>query len=973
MNAMRVSDVRARLSQAKGPEFWRSLEELADTPEFQKLLDEEFPRLASVKDSAAGVGANGMNRREFLSLISASLVLAGAGGCAATAPESIIPYVRQPEDIVPGKPLFFATAMPISGYGIGVFGESHMGRPTRVDGNPQHPDSLGASNAMVQASILSLYDPDRAQVIRNIGRISTWDSFITSLAAETERLRLNAGAGLRILTETVTSPTLVAQLRQLLTVFPSAQWHRYEPAAGSDSGSSERGWLYHFDRADTILSLDSDFLAFSPGHLRYARQFAARRRQNMNRLYVVETTPSITGAKADHRLAVRSSDIAKTAESLAAYLDGREYDIGGVNSGWVEAVGRDLKAHSGSSIVIAGPWQPIEVHERVRAINAILGNVGKTIEIMSDAQMPPAVDDSLRQLTADMQSGRVDLVLILGGNPVYTAPADLDFAKHLESVRLRIHLSDYDNETTEHCHWHIPDSHYLESWGDIRASDGTATIQQPLINPLYTTKSRYEVLSAFLGEPTKSTYEIVRSYWKGDRDPEDFERFWRKSVHHGVVQENLGPNSNFGFRNSDLDATNAQSESRNPQSEIEVVFRPDPTVLDGRFSNNAWQQELPKPLTKITWDNPALISPSTAERLGLVNEDVVELLHQGRSVKAPIWISPGHANDSITLFLGYGRTRAGRIGSDRGYNAYGIRTTDAMWTASSIEVRKTGERYPLVSTQQHQLMENRDIVRSQTVQDVPNVELESGEEPSLYPKFESEDYAWGMSIDLSTCIGCNACVIACQSENNIPSVGKDQVANNREMHWLRIDTYYKGSMDAPEMLFQPVPCMQCENAPCEPVCPVGATTHSAEGLNEMTYNRCVGTRYCSNNCPYKVRRFNFFQYANWEIPSLKLLQNPDVSVRSRGVMEKCTYCVQRINQARINAKREDRVIREGEVQTACQTACPAEAIVFGDIRNPESRVSRLKVEARNYALLEDLNTRPRTTYLARVTNPNPEM
>jgi molybdopterin-containing oxidoreductase family iron-sulfur binding subunit len=966
MNAIKVADVRSRLSRAKGPEFWRSLEELADTAEFQKLLEDEFPRLASVKN-----GGNGMNRREFLSLISASLVMAGASGCAATAPESIIPYVRQPEDIVPGKPLFFATATPMAGYGIGVLGESHMGRPTRVDGNPQHPDSLGASNAVVQASILSLYDPDRAQVIRNIGRISTWDSFITVLVAETERLRLNAGAGLRILTETVTSPTVIAQLQQLMTVFPSAQWHRYEPAGISDGAGS----LYHFNRADTILSLDADFLSFTPGHLRYAREFAARRRENLNRLYVVETTPSITGAKADHRLAVRSSDIPNFAASFDSYLAGGEYDIGGVNAGWVEAVGRDLKAHPGSSIVIAGAWQPSAVHERVRSINARLGNIGNTVELRGESPTTAItpINDSLRQLTADMQSGSVDLLLILGGNPVYTAPADLEIAKHLENVRLRIHLSDYDNETTEHCHWHIPESHYLESWGDIRASDGTATIQQPLINPLYTTKAKCEVRTAFLGEPTKSAYEIVRSHWKGNRSAEEFEGFWRKSVHDGVVQEDRIQISDFGFRPSDLVQTNPNSEIRNPNSGLELVFRPDPTIFDGRFSNNAWLQELPKPLTKITWDNPALVSPATAERLGVINGDVVEIAHEGRTLKAPIWISPGHAKDSITLFLGYGRTRAGRIGNDRGYNAYAIRTTESMWTAQSIEIRKTGEKYQLVSTQEHQLMENRDIVRSGTVQDYAQAQRESSEEPSLYPEFESADYAWGMSIDLSACIGCNACVIACQSENNIPSVGKDQVANNREMHWLRIDTYYKGSMDAPEMLFQPVPCMHCENAPCEPVCPVGATTHSAEGLNEMTYNRCVGTRYCSNNCPYKVRRFNFFQYANWDIPSLKLLQNPDVSVRSRGVMEKCTYCVQRINHARISAKKEDRPIREGEVQTACQAVCPAEAIVFGDIHNPESQVSRRKAEARNYALLADLNTRPRTTYLAHLRNPNPEM
>jgi len=956
----------------KPEKFWRTLDEYSNFDEFQKALRDEF--VSGVSEEPVGLG-----RREFLSLVSASLAFAGLTSCAPSIPEKIVPYVRAPEEIVPGRPLFFATAFPLGGFGLGVLAESHTGRPTKIEGNPEHPESMGATDAFAQASILSLYDPDRSKVITLGGRISTWDAFITEMATELEAKRLNNGEGFRILTETVTSPTLASQLQQILKLFPAARWHQFEPvnsdnlriAARMASGKFADSH-YHFAKADVILSLDADFLLSMPGHVRYAREFTSRRRavpgaSGMNRLYALETTPSITGAMADHRRPVRPSEVPEIAFRIADALEGNTAS----GDAWIDALVRDLKAVRGKSLIIAGPHQPPEVHVAVYAMNAELGNLGETVEYLTPIEANPVEQlESLKQLTRDMQSGAVDLLLVVGGNPVYTAPVDLDFPKHFAGVRTRVHLSLYEDETSDLCHWHIPETHYLESWGDIRSVDGTTTIMQPLINPLYGGKSAYELLSAVLAQPTRTSYEIVRERWRLD------EKVWRKAVHDGIVQATSEP---VEIRKPDWRSLR-NSKPANAGAGWEIVFRPDPTVYDGRFANNSWLQELPKPLTKVVWDNVALMSPDAAQRLAVSNEDEIEIKHDGRAIRVPVWISPGHAADSITLYLGYGRTRVGRAASNRGYNANLIRTSTSPWLAQNAEVRKTGDRYAIVTTQGHYSMENRALARRATVKEYaehPDIIQTQGEGPprdlTLYPEYSPEDYAWGMAIDLSTCIGCNACVVACQAENNIPVVGKIEAGRSREMHWLRIDAYYQGDVHEPEMLFQPVLCMHCEKAPCEPVCPVAATTHSNEGLNEMTYNRCVGTRYCSNNCPYKVRRFNFFEFHANEGSSMTLLYNPDVTVRSRGVMEKCTYCVQRINHARIDAKKEDRSIREGEVVTACQGACPADAIVFGNIADPNSRVTKLKAEPRNYGLLADLNTRPRTTYLAKLTNPNEEL
>jgi Fe-S-cluster-containing dehydrogenase component len=585
---------------------------------------------------------------------------------------------------------------------------------------------------------------------------------------------------------------------------------------------------------------------------------------------------------------------------------------------------------------------------------------------------------SLTDLTTEMRAGRVETLLVLGGNPAYTAPADLGFAEAMGKVAFRVHLSQYEDETSALCHWHIPEAHSLESWGDARAYDGTASIQQPLIAPLYGGRSAHELLSALQGDPGKTAYDIVRDFWKSQRPAADFERLWRAALHDGVIPETAAPAKSPAWKPA-FAASKPAAGSPKTTSGLEIVFRPDPTVWDGRFANNGWLQELPKPLTKLTWDNAAVIAPATAERLKLQNEDMVELSLRGRTLRAPVWILPGQPEDTVMLHFGYGRSKAGRAGTGAGCNAYLLQASTAPWHAAGLEVKKAGARYRLATTQQQHSMQGRPIVREGTLAEYhkhPEFAQEQGETPpkelTLYPGFTYEGNAWGMAIDLSACTGCNACIVACQAENNIPIVGKKEVGTGRAMHWIRIDRYFTGELDRPETVHQPVLCMHCENAPCEPVCPVGATVHSSEGLNDMVYNRCVGTRYCSNNCPYKVRRFNFLQYADDKTPSLQLLHNPNVTVRSRGVMEKCTYCVQRISAARIQAKKEDREIKDGEIVTACQAVCPSQAIVFGNINDPKSKVAARKASPLNYGLLADLNTRPRTSYLARLRNANPE-
>jgi molybdopterin-containing oxidoreductase family iron-sulfur binding subunit len=871
-------------------------------------------------------------------------------------------------------------------------------------------------------------------------------------------LKAKKGAGLRFLTETITSPTLAAQMKSILTDFPEAKWHQYEPVnrdnarAGAIMAFGQPvNTIYDFSKADRILSLGSDFLSAMPGTLRYARDYAAKRRisgdkAEMNRLYVVESTPTITGANADHRFSVRPSQMEWSATQVLSlgfgYLRSQQEFSGREKLApdvfWGAGIINDLDSHRGASIVIVGDDQPPLIHALAHAINDALGNVGKTV-FYTDPIEANSVDQthSLRELVNDIDAGRVDTLIMLGGNPAYNTPVDLRLDKNrLDKVRLRAHLSLYNNETSEICHWHIPATHYLESWGDARSYDGTVTIVQPLIAPLYEGRTAHEMLALFSDNYDRKPYDIVKDYWRGqsgsagtgvstgsgsDRvtaasSPPDFESWWRKCLHDGFIPNTALPAKTVSLK-SDWAASLANSSATQPPAPgtYELIFRPDPNIHDGRFANNGWLQELPKPLTKLTWDNVALVSANTAKKLGVAAQnydrgkkgreayvDTIKLTHRNQTISknVPVWIMPGQPDDVITIHLGYGRPRSGQVGNSTivdpdsklpqgGFNAYEIRYADEPWAANGASASKTNEQYVLAATQLHFSMEGRDILRESSLEEYLKDKDHLREEQekqkkelhelSLYKDYDYKDqgngYAWGMSIDLNSCVGCNACMIACQSENNIPIVGKEQVVRSREMHWIRVDAYFKGDdSNKPEgPFFQPVPCMHCENAPCEPVCPVHATVHSSEGLNDMVYNRCVGTKYCSNNCPYKVRRFNFFLYQDWETPTYQLMRNPDVSVRSRGVMEKCTYCVQRIQSAKIQSEIEGRQVRDGEIITACQSVCPTEAIVFGNINDPNSKVSKLKALERDYSLLGELNTRPRTTYLSALRNPNPEI
>jgi molybdopterin-containing oxidoreductase family iron-sulfur binding subunit len=1004
-NSIDLAAARAKLAGEGGRRFWQSLEELSDTKEYRNFLENEFPA-NSEKD------AEGVNRRDVLKLMAASAAMAGLSACTKLPTQKIVPYVRPPEQIIPGRPLFYATSTQQGGVATGVLVESHMGRPTKIEGNPEHPGSLGSSDVFTQASILHLYDPDRSQTVVFEGRVSTWGDFVAAMGNARTRLSPK-GAGLRFLTRTVTSPTLGSQMRGLLAQFPEAKWHQYEPCGQDSAREGARlafgrsvNTVYHFDQADVIVSLDADFLSRGPGHVRYAREFSSRRdlsagpASKVNRLYVAESMPTGTGASADHRLPLRSADIDDLARQLAAAVGVAVPPSANASAKipatWVSAVGRDLAAHRGSSLVIAGEQQPAFVHALAHAINAALGNVGKTVVYTESIEANPVNQlESLRDLVNDLNAGRVEMLVIIDGNPVYDAPADFNFADALQKAKLRVHSGLYKDETAELCHWHAPAAHFLESWSDARAFDGTVGIVQPLIAPLYDGHTAHEVLATFSGDSGKSGHDLVRNYWQSQRPEKDkaFETLWETSLHDGLVAGTALPAISVALHADFVSLGRPQSASGDA-SALEVVFRPDPSIGDGEYANNGWLQELPKPVTRITWDNAAMISPGTAQQRSLTTGDYVSLKLGDRTMHAGVYIVPGHADNCVTLHLGYGRRRAGNVGTGPGFNAYLLRNSASPSIAHGLQIEKTGEKYYFASIQQQYTIDveghpaeeesqaafSRDLVRITTLDEfrkdpafAKREEEEKTKDLTMYPGFKYDGYAWGMSIDLNRCIGCNACVVACQSENNIAVVGKDQVMRGRVMHWIRIDTYFRGNLDNPEMYYEPLPCQQCENAPCEYVCPVAATTHSPEGLNDMTYNRCVGTRYCSNNCPYKVRRFNYFLYSDFKTPSLYGMRNPNVTVRSRGVMEKCTYCVQRINAARIRSEEEDRTIRDGEIITACQSACPAEAIVFGNINDPNSRVSKLKAQTRDYSLLDDLNTRPRTTYLARVRNPNPEI
>ncbi len=978
--------VRERLAERRGAEYWRSLDELADTVEFQEFLRKEFPRQAAPLEAS-------LDRRDFLKLLGASLALGGLSACARPPQphEKIVPYVRAPEDHVPGRPDFYATAVLDGGYAEGVLAENHQGRPTRVEGNPDHPASLGAAHAITSATVLSLYDPDRSQQLLHDGSPRSWSQFATAMGEGLAALP--NGARLRLLTETVTSPTLAGQIRELLAAHPGARWHQWDPlhADGAVAGlralfGEDVAPVFDFRRADVVVSFGADFTQVGPGRLRYAKDFARRRRvrsadDDMNRLWQVETTPTPTGTLADHRLALAPADVAALAAFVASEMGIADAPAATLPAraprAWVDALVADLRAHAGRSIVVAGGDQPAVVHALAHALNALLGNVGTTVRYVAPVAAAPVEHaQDLRELVADLRAGAVDLLVIVGANPVFTAPADLGFADAMARAGTTVHLGEQIDETGRLATWHVPRTHTLEAWGDARAFDGSVTIQQPLFAPFYGGKSDLEVLEALLGRPERSGYDVIRDAWR-ERVSGDFETFWRRTLHLGVVDGSAAPERSVTPRALDLTLPAG--------GDLVVHFHADHGLADGRHANNGWLQELPRPFSKLTWDNAAILAPATAERLDVRSHDRLALRVDGTEVVLPVWVQPGQAPDVIGVALGFGRTAAGRVGDGVGADVYPLRTAAQPWSRPVTAERVRG-RHRLATTQTHHSLEGtgerRYIVRAGTLGELKAepehpkfVHPVTHPVSDIIPDWTYEGYAWGMVIDMTVCTGCNACVTACQSENNVPIVGKEQVIIGREMHWIRVDAYYKGDLDDPEFYNMPVACQHCEKAPCEPVCPVAATVHDAEGLNVMVYNRCVGTRYCANNCPYKVRRYNYLQFAELAVNAseLSLAHNPDVTVRSRGVMEKCTYCTQRISAARIQAGNEGPRTRDGEVAPACQSACPSEAIVFGDLNDPESAVVAAKASVLDYKLLEELNTVPRTSYLARVGNPHPDV
>ena len=1003
---MTLDQVRLKLNGVKGKKFWRSLDELADSPEFRAAVEKEFP-------SSAQEWVDPVSRRGFLKLMGASMALAGLAGCTKQPDEPIYPYVKAPEDLVLGKSMYFATAHPFVTGAVPLLVKSSEFRPIKIDGNPEHKYNRGGSDPYTQGTLLELYDPDRSQHVTYRGENREWAEF-----AETFRNKVQStkdGTGIYFLGATITSPTLARQWSEVQKIYPKAKLVQYDPAIAGTFLTSGLNVQYDLSQADVIVSLDADFLSSAayPGFHKLVRDYADRRKQpesGMNRLYAVESTPTTTGFKAEHRLGLRASEIPSFAAALAAAVgvpgvSAPSYAWTAEQQKFLAALAKDLKANAGKSAVIPGLYQDPSVAQLALAINTALGNVGKTVTVSSEPAIPLPSDQlgDFKALVADLNAGNVDWLVILNANPIYDAPADLDFASAFNKANIVAHLGSHVDETGQVSHWHIPAAHYLESWSDSRAYDGTVSVVQPLIEPLYGGRSAHHVLQALLDNPLVSPYEAVRTTWKDAITKAapggDFEKGWRKALHDGWIE---------GTAYSTSGAASKVAVNGVPaptlKDSIEVIFRPDPTIYDGRWNNVGWLQELPKPVTSLAWDNAAIVSGATLTKWGLEEDDIIEISVGSGRVKAPVIVAPGHPDNSITVYLGYGREFAGRVGSGQGFNAYLIRNSwgpfyaiggqkkiDGKWGVAITKSHyqdKRGKNLTEHGNQNWSLegveaLGPRGIIRYATLDEFkanPNFahEGDGRDTPemgtSLFPNWTyNEANAWGMSVDMNSCTGCNACILSCYAENNIPVVGKQQVRIGRNLQWLRIDTYYEGDLAAPRAHFQPMACQHCENAPCEQVCPVGATVHTPEGLNTMVYNRCVGTRYCSNNCPYKVRRFNFLLYSDYETESLKLMRNPDVSVRSRGVMEKCSYCVQRIQEAKIHADKENRNVRDGEIVTACQQACPASAITFGNINDKESRVSKLRAEQRSYQVIADQNTRPRTTYVAEVLNLNREL
>ena len=973
---------------------------LWDLPHFaheggEKSVDEMFNNFALSSENRQNLPS----RRRFLSLMSASLALAGLSACRKPV-ERILPYVKGLEESVPGIPLHYASTMPRGLHSSGVLVTTFDGRPTKIEGLVPHPSSQGASDIHMQAAILNLYDPDRSHAPHYKGAPSDWNSFLMAWREQQSKLLALQGEGFAVLSTESASPTFLRLQKALIKTYPKMMWVTWDSvsdesilSAAEIACGAQVQPVVHFDKAQVILCLDSDALCSESEALANARGFAAGRtvsgsKDSMNRLYVVEPSMTITGGAADHRLRLKAGRIAPWALALAAEL-GRQglrqfadiadsWPAPDFNRKWLSAVAMDLLAHRGKSLIMAGRRQPVELHLLLFAINMALDNVDNAISFVPLEQITSSSTAALARLIAEMAGGSITHLAIVGGNPAYSCPADLGFAEALHHVPFSLHLGDRLDETSAYATWHLPSTHFLEEWGDARCGNGRLSAIQPMIEPLFGGKSAIELLELLAGGNERKSYELVRETWQAILPIDLYEKAWRQLLHDGIFNTMPSPTIKPSF---DLIEAHIQKHPvpDEPGDQIEVCFQPS-ALHDGCWANNAWLQELPDPITKIAWDNPARISLSLARKFGLANGDMVRLHNGGRRLEMPVWVVPGQADNSITLELGYGRTRCGQVGDSVGFDVQRLRTSLGMGFAQHIRIEALGKSYPIACAQEHDSMEGRPLVREASLaqfREHPQFAREAVEElpmKSLWKEHTyNTGYQWGMVIDLNACIGCNACTIACQSENNIPVVGKEQVMKGREMHWIRLDRYFSGEFEEPEMVHQPVACHHCENAPCEQVCPVAATIHDHEGLNVMAYNRCVGTRYCSNNCPFKARRFNFFDYTSKMDDLKKMAQNPDVTVRMRGVMEKCTYCLQRLTLAKNKAKLEGRVLADGEVMTACQQACPTQAITFGNLLDPKSRVAAAKSLVRSYDMLGELNIRPRTSFSAKLRNRNPEL
>jgi molybdopterin-containing oxidoreductase family iron-sulfur binding subunit len=965
----RLDPARIRAATAQGSRrFWSSLDELIDDGDFRGWLAAEFPAAASMFDVPG--------RRQFLKLMGASLLLSGLSACGDSGRSGhALPYVEQPEGVTPGVSRPYATALTLDGFAQPVVATTYAGRPTKLDGNPDHPATRGASDSFMQAAIFGLYDPERSKTPRRDGVPTTWDAFAASLAPLRARWQERRGEGLRILTGSTTSPTLIRQLGELVAAYPGARWHRFEPVGQALQDAAMRlafGRVaqphYRLDQCDVVVSLGHDFLGPGPHQVMHAAAWAQRRGerapgQGRARLHVAEAVPSLTGTVASTRLPCDPSRIAALATALAAELGVAGWSapaLGERERAWLARAVAELKQHGEHALLLLGPHLDPRLQALAPVINARLGST--SVWYSEPIHAVPDTTQSLDALTRDMAAGAVETLIIFDSNPVYAAPDALQFAMQLARVPNRIHAGLHVDETALACQWHVPLSHPLESWSDARAVDGSATIIQPVIAPLYATRSPHQLVDLLAGRDTDAI-EQVRATWRGTLGAR-FDAAWTRALTDGLVDGSAATPLTLPPQ-----VPTVPKAETTPDTTPEIVFTPDPTVWDGRFANIAWLQELPKPISKITWDNVVAVSPALARAKHLANGDIVEIASGGRHVRGALFIVPGQAPNTIALTFGYGRRAGGDVAVGSGYGAFTIQPADQSFTARGEITRHDGA-WQIATTQAHHRIDGFDFVREVTAAN-PRTPPPK-EATTLYPDWNAKDpsvenvpdHAWGMVIDLDLCIGCNACVAACNVENNVLVVGKDQVARGREMLWLRVDRYYTGEPDDPRSYFQPVPCMHCEKAPCEMGCPVHATAHSPEGLNQMVYNRCIGTRTCSSYCPYKVRRFNWYDYRQFG-EAARAAKNPDVTMRSRGVMEKCTYCVQRIEAAHVAADKEDRALRRDEVVTACQQACPTKAIVFGDLADNGSAVAQRRRSGRHYALLEELGTRPRTTYLAR--------